>query len=76
MAEEGFPNEHRPPNPLEPTNLVDDLMPYCRPCDDLHDELTCPYTKRILDGEIAGTNEKINIVGKEHHLSLENWMGA
>lgn len=51
-------------------------MPYCRPCDDLHDELTCPYAKRILYGEMVETSEQINVVGKEHHLSLHNWMGV
>ena len=30
----------------------------------------------ILDGEMDGTSEQINVVGKEHHFSLENWMGV
>ena len=72
----GPPNENRPKNLLDSTNLVDDSMPYCRPCDDLHNELTCPYAKRILDGEMVGTSEQINVVGKEHHFSLDNWMGV
>ena len=72
----GPPNEHKPPNPLESTNLVDDSIPYCRPCDEMHDEATCPYVRRILEGGMVGTNEQINVVGKEHHLSMENWMGV
>ena len=51
-------------------------MSYCRPCDDIHDELTCPYARRILEGDMVGTSDQINVVGKEHHLSLENWMGV
>lgn len=60
----GPPNEHRPPNPLESTNIVDDSIPYCRPCEEMHDEATCPYVRRILGG-LAGTSEQINLVGKE-----------
>jgi len=41
----------------------------------MHDEATFPYAIRILGG-MAGTSEKINVVGKEHHLSMENWMGV
>jgi len=31
----GPPNEHRPLNPRKSTNLVDDPIPYCRPCEEM-----------------------------------------
>jgi len=30
--------------------------------------------RRIIEGGMVGTSEKINLVGEEHHLSMENWM--
>lgn len=40
----------------------------------MHDEATCPYVRRILEGGMVGTSEQRNVVGKEHHLSMENWI--
>lgn len=54
----GPPSENRPPNTFESNNLVDDSMPYCITCDELHDEMTYPYARRILEGEMGGTREK------------------
>jgi hypothetical protein len=37
------PQDQRPPNPFESTNLVDhQAIPYCRPCGQFHEESTCP----------------------------------
>jgi hypothetical protein len=37
-------HEQRPPNPFESTNLVDHhSIPYCRPCGEFHEEVTCPF---------------------------------
>ena len=36
------PQDQRPPNPLESTNMVDhQSIPYCIPCGDFHEESTC-----------------------------------
>jgi hypothetical protein len=36
------PQEERPPNPLESTNLVDhQVIPYCIPCRQFQEESTC-----------------------------------
>ena len=37
-----FQHQHEPriPNQLDSTNLVDEVIPLCRPCDQLHPEST------------------------------------
>ena len=66
----GQSSEQRPPNPL--TNLVDDAPPYCRACDALHEEATCPVIRRILDNGMFGAGDQINVVGKEFPLSMND----
>ena len=29
------------PNQLDTTNMVKEVIPYCRPCDSLHEEASC-----------------------------------
>ena len=37
------PHEWRPPNQFEINNVViEEVPPYCRPCDEFHEESTCP----------------------------------
>jgi len=46
------PQEQKPPIPLETINLVDhQVIPYCKPCGDFHEESTCPTFLRICEGE-------------------------
>ena len=52
----GQSSEQRPPNPLEATNLVDEAPPYCRACDALHEEVTCPTVKRIMNSGMFGAS--------------------
>ena len=70
----GPSNEQRPPIPLESTHLVEEAPPYCRACNALHDEATCPTVRRIMDSGMIGTSNQINIVDDEHHLSMQDWM--
>ena len=30
------------PNQLETNNMVDEVPPYCKPCEEFHEEYTCP----------------------------------
>jgi len=57
--------EQRPPNPLESTNLVDhQAIPFCRPCEDFHEESTCPYYLQICEGQPSQSgNEQISMCG-------------
>jgi hypothetical protein len=42
--------EKRPPNPFESTNLVDhQVIPYCRPCGQFHEESTCQIFLQICN---------------------------
>jgi hypothetical protein len=44
------PQDQRPPNPFESTNLVDhQAIPYCRPCGQFHEESTCQVFLHICD---------------------------
>lgn len=61
-------NEQRPPNPLESTNIVEQPMPFCRPCESFHEESSCAFAKRIID---EGTSEQINIISQEFDSSSE-----
>jgi len=39
----GPPQDQRPPNQLESNNVVnEEIPPFCRACEDLHEESTCP----------------------------------
>ena len=42
-------SDQRPPTPLESTNMIDDLIPFCRPCKSFHEERTCAFARRILE---------------------------
>lgn len=42
-------NDQRHPTPLESANIVDESIPFCRPCDSLHKESTCAFARRILE---------------------------
>lgn len=67
-------SEKRLPNPLESTKIFDRSLPYFIPCDNFHDEAICVIIRGILDSGKAWTSYQINIVGKEHHLPMEDWM--
>ena len=43
------PQDKRPPNQLDPINMVEEVIPYCRPCEALHEEYTCYIARQILE---------------------------
>jgi hypothetical protein len=52
--------EKIPPNPFESTNLVDhQVIPYCRPCGEFHEELTCQIFLEIC-GEEGSSKSEMN----------------
>jgi hypothetical protein len=54
------PQEQRPPNPFESTNLVDhQVIPYCRPCGQFHEESTCQVFLQICN-EGGPLDQKMN----------------
>ena len=42
------PQYKRPPSQLDSTNMVEEVIPYCRPCKALHEESTCYMVYQIL----------------------------
>lgn len=66
----GPPQDYRPTNPLQSTNMVDQILPFCRPCNDFNEEATCPYVKRIMESgmlgdEHVGTSDQFNMFSME-----------
>ena len=60
------PQEQRPPNQLETNNMmVDEVPPYCRHCEEFHEESTCPNFCYIMEQEQI---EMSNFVGYPRYL--------
>ena len=62
--------------------MVQEVIPYCRPCDSLHEESSCYVACRILEQGIpkSGSSEEIssepkyiNVVGHMYPISKEYW---
>ena len=69
------------PNQLDITNVVQEVIPYCRPCDSLHEESSCYVACQILEQGIrkSGSSEEIssepkyiNAVGNMYPVSKED----
>lgn len=60
------PNDQRPPIPLESANVVDQPIPFSRPCESFHEESSCVVARKILD---EATKEPINNVSQEGHCT-------
>jgi hypothetical protein len=71
------PHDQRPPNPFESTNLVDhQAIPYCRPCGEFHEEMTCPVFLEGCDEEDYSNsgNEQVNMCGRKYNVGMHDWM--
>jgi hypothetical protein len=71
------PQDQRPPNPFESTNLVDhQAIPYCRPCGQFHEESTCQVFLHLCDemGSYRAENEQVNMFGHEYNVGMYDWM--
>jgi hypothetical protein len=76
--------EQRPPNQLESNNVVnEDIPPFCRACEDFHEESTCPVFCQINEHGLPPTNNfvghsrssnHINNFGETHPLSMDHWL--
>ena len=63
-----YPEQERPPEPMEANNWFDDsIIPYCRACDDINEEGTCPIFFQIIKEKLAVREkvEQVNMVGHE-----------
>jgi hypothetical protein len=71
------PQDQRPPNPFESTNLVDhQAIPYCRPCGQFHEESTCQVFLQVCSemGPYRPENEQVNMCGHEYNIGMDEWM--
>ena len=65
-------------NQLDSTNMVEDAIPYCRPCSQFHQENTCYFANQVMEQglpEISSQDtppsepEFVNMVGQTYPLS-------
>ena len=80
----GLPQDQRPPNQLESNNVVyEEAPPFCRACEDFHEESTCPIFCQINEQGIPQTSNyvgqprnanHINNFGETHPLSMDYWL--
>ena len=75
-------HEQRPPHQLEAANMVETYTPFCRACEDLHEESSCYYACYVQEhgfpegcGPKASSSELeyINCVDDMHDISGESW---
>ena len=70
MEKKHPPQEQRPPNQLASNNMmVDEFPPYCRPCEEFHEESTCPKFYYIMEQEQMEMN---NFVGCPRYSDYMN----
>jgi len=71
------PQEQRPPNPFEYINLVDhQVIHYCRPCGEFHEELTFQVFLEICGEEefFKSENEQVNMCDRKYNVGMNDWM--
>ena len=71
-----------PPNQLDPINMVEEVIPYRKACEALHEESTCYMARQILEHGLPESNdieqfaskpEYVNTVGQLHPVTAETW---
>ena len=78
-------HEPRIPNQLDSTNLVDEVIPWCRPCDQFHPEDTCYIENQVIEHGMvevsnqettSGESDHVYMVGQTYPLSNQHWQQA
>jgi len=82
----GPPQDQRPPNQLETANMVhDEIPPYCRACEDFHEETSCQVFCQINEQGLPETSnyvrhyrnqDSINVIGTIYPVSQDSWKQA
>ena len=77
--------EPRIPYQLDSTNLVEEVIPWCRPCDQFHPESTCYIENQVIEHGMAefsnqettsGESDHVYMVGRTYPLSNQHWQQA
>ena len=62
--------------------MVEEIIPYCKPCEAIHEESTCYMARQILEHGLPKSSdseeysrelEYVNAVGKLHPITKETW---
>ena len=66
-----FPQqEPRIPNQLDSTNMVDEVIPWCRPCEQFHPESTCYIANQIIEHGMAEVSNQETTSGESDHVYM------
>ena len=66
-----FPQqEPRIPNQLDSTNMVDEVIPWCRPCEQFHPESTCYIANQIIEHGMAEVSNQETTSGESDHIYM------
>ena len=77
--------ELRIPNQLDSANLVEEVIPWCIPCDQFHQEITCYIINQVIEHGIpkvsnqettSSESDNVYMVGKPYPLSNQHWQQA
>ena len=68
MYQNKFPHqESRIPNQLDSANMVEEVIPWCRPCDQFHQESTCYVANQVMEhGLPEVSNQEKNSSEPDH----------
>ena len=71
MYQKRFPQqEPRIPNQLDSTNLVEEVIPWCRPCDQFHQERTCYIVNQVIEHEMDDVSNQETTSGESDHVYM------
>ena len=77
--------EPRIPNQLDSANMVEEVIPWCRPCDHFHQERTCYIANQVIEHGIpkvsnqettSSESDHVYMVGQTYPLSNQHWQQA
>ena len=62
--------ESRIPNQLDSSNMVEDAIPFCRPCDQFHQESTCYIANQVMEHGIPKVSSQETTSSKFYHVYM------
>ena len=75
--------EPRIPSQLDLANMVEEVIPWCRPCDQFHQESTCYIANQVIEHGMprevsnqettSSESDHVYMVGQTYPLSNQHW---
>ena len=53
--------------------MVEEVIPWCIPCDQFHQESTCYIANQVIEHEMAEVNNQETTSGKSDHVYMVGW---